>query len=62
VVNIPETIKSCEKSPLPSRNENSAARLSSGSLAGFLARKDLADFLLKAFARFSCRRFRVFCE
>ncbi len=39
-----------------------AARLSSGSLADFLARKDLADFLLEAFARFSCRWFRVFCE
>jgi hypothetical protein len=38
------------------------ARLSSGRLADFLARKDLADFLLEAFARFSRRRFRVFCE
>ncbi len=39
-----------------------AARLSSGRLADFLARKDLADFLLEAFTRFSRRRFRVFGE
>ncbi len=39
-----------------------AARLSSGSLADFLARKDLADFLLYSFDGFSRRRFCVFCE
>jgi hypothetical protein len=39
-----------------------AARLSSGSLADFLARKDLADFLLEAFARLSRRWFCVFGE
>ncbi len=38
-----------------------AARLSSGSLADFLARKDLADFLLEAFARFS-RRWGFACS
>ncbi len=71
-------IKSCEQRPLPSRNENttefgvlwvlkheprpSAAWLSSGSLADFLARKDLADFLLEALARISRRQFQVICE
>jgi hypothetical protein len=36
----------------------SAARLRSGSLADFSARKDLSDFLVEAFARFSRRWFR----
>jgi hypothetical protein len=45
-------IKSCEKSPLP---RPTAARLSSGSVADFLTRKDLADLLLETFARFSRR-------
>ncbi len=65
-------IKSCERSPLSSRIKNTtewgplgfkprptAARLSSGSLADFLARKDLADFLVEAFARFSRRFSRI---
>jgi hypothetical protein len=43
-------MKSGEKSPFPSRP--TAARLSSGSLADFLGRKDLADFLLEALLDF----------
>ncbi len=47
----------CKHEPRPT-----AARLSSGSLADCLARKELADFLLEAIARFFRRRFRVICE
>ncbi len=68
VVYYPGRVKSCEKSPLPiarmriqrslvsfgfwTRTRLTAARLSSVSLADFVARKDLADFLLEALLDF----------